>query len=93
MPEEMKKTRVAHSLILKNREALSMTGVLDVDSFDEQMVVAYTDEGELTIKGIGLHISKINLDSGDLSLDGKISSLIYSDDKPENKGLFSKLFK
>lgn len=93
MPEETKKIRVPHSLILKDRQALSVTGVLDVDSFDEQTVVAYTDQGELTIKGVGLHIIKINLDNGDLSLDGQISSLTYSEGKPVNQSLFSKLFK
>ncbi|MDQ5983803.1 MAG: Spore protein YabP [Eubacteriales bacterium SKADARSKE-1] len=93
MPEETKKAKVPHGLILKDRQALSITGVLDVDSFDEQTVVAYTDQGELTIKGAGLHIIKINLDNGDLSLDGQISSLAYSEGKHVNKSLFSKLFK
>lgn len=90
--EENKK--LTHNLILKSRKELSITGVVDVDSFDEETVIAYTDIGELTVKGENLHISKINLDTGDLFLDGTISSLSYSDDSCSKKqSLFSKIFK
>ena len=70
--EENKK--LTHNLILKSRKELSITGVVDVDSFDEETVIAYTDIGELTVKGENLHISKINLDTGDLFIDGTLSS-------------------
>lgn len=92
MPDENKVKKVSHNLILKDRESLSVTGVIDVDSFNEQNVIAYTDLGELTISGNNLHISKVNLDTGDLSLEGNISGLNYSDKKKE-VGLFAKLFK
>lgn len=92
MPDENKVKKVSHNLILKDRETLSVTGVIDVDSFNEQNVIAYTDMGELTISGTNLHISKVNLDTGDLSLEGNISGLNYSDKKKET-GLFAKLFK
>ncbi len=92
--QETTKTKMAHNLILKERNSLSIAGVLDVDSFDEETVTAYTEQGELTIKGENLHISKINLDSGDISLDGTISALIYSDNSATNKQSFlSRLFK
>ena len=66
MIEEKKDVKLSHNLILKERKSLNISGVLDVDSFDDNAVVAYTDLGELTIKGSNLHINKINLDSGDL---------------------------
>lgn len=93
MSEETKVKKMSHSLILKDRESLSVTGVIDVDSFNEQNVIVYTDIGELTIVGTSLHISKINLVSGDLSLEGHISGLNYSDNNKKETSLFAKLFK
>lgn len=92
MSEENKVKKMSHSLILKDRESLSVTGVIDVDSFNEQNVIVYTDLGELAIEGTNLHISKINLVSGDLSLEGHISGINYSEKKKETS-LFAKLFK
>ena len=92
MSNESMERKKSHSLILKDRSSLSMTGVVDVDSFNDQNVIAYTDMGELTVTGTDLHISKVNLDSGDLSLEGNISGLIYSDKKKET-GIFAKLYK
>lgn len=93
MSEEKKNVKLSHNLILKERKSLNITGVLDVDSFDDNAVVAYTDLGELTIKGSNLHINKINLDSGDLEIDGEVYSLEYAEDRPAEKGFFSKLFR
>lgn len=94
MPQEKLKTKMPHSLMLDNRKALSISGVSDVDSFDEQTVIAYTDQGELAIKGKGLHINKLNIDSGDLQIEGIIDSLSYSDNKSSSAGgFFSKLFR
>lgn len=91
--QENDKSKI-HDVILKNRKNLSITGVLDVDNFDEETVTTYTDQGELTIKGENLHISKINLDTGDITLDGTITALIYSDNIKLNKQNFlSRLFK
>lgn len=91
--QENDKSKI-HDVILKNRKNLSITGVLDVDKFDEETVTTYTDQGELTIKGENLHISKINLDTGDITLDGTITALIYSDNIKLNKQNFlTRLFK
>ena len=93
MIEEKKDIKLSHNLILKERKSLNISGVLDVDSFDDNAVVAYTDLVELTIKGSNLHINKINLDSGDLELDGEVYSLEYAEDRPAERGFFSKLFR
>lgn len=80
-------------MILEERKSLTVTGVSDVDSFDEQTVVAYTDLGELTVKGSSLHIEKIDLDAGELAIEGEISSLSYSD-RPGGKGsLLARIFR
>ncbi len=78
---------------LEDRSVLQVSGVKDVDSFDEQTVVAYTDLGELTIKGTSLHIEKLNVQTGDLALSGNIFGLVYSDDGGKKNGFFSRLFK
>ena len=93
MAEEKKSTKLPHNLILKGRKDLSISGVLDVDSFDELTIVAYTEMGKLTINGQSLHINKIDLESGDLELEGNIASLEYLEDKAAEKGFFARLFR
>lgn len=92
--EEKKSIKMPHSLILQDRGVLSVSGVADVDSFDEQTVVLFTDLGELTVKGTDLHINKLNVDTGELAIEGEITSMIYSEEKAASgNGFFSKLFK
>lgn len=94
MNEERSTVKLPHGLILENRKDLSLSGVLDVDSFDDQAVVAYTDIGELTVRGNDLHIGKLNLETGELSLTGEIVSMTYTNNQPSGKsGLFSKIFR
>lgn len=82
-----------HQLILEDRRALTVTGVSDVDSFDETAVVIYTDLGELSVHGEGLHINRLNVESGELTLEGKIQSMAYSEKPSGQGGFFSRLFK
>ena len=86
-----KKAGMPHNLILEDRKKLVVSGVEDVDSFDEQTVVAYTAVGELMIKGEGLHINKLSLETG--ALDGEIASLTYTENRSSNGSFFSKLFR
>ena len=90
---EYKDKTMPHSLILKDRKEISLTGVTDVDSFDENSIVAYTDFGELTIGGNNLHISTLNTETGELSSDGEISSMIYLDNRPRSEGFFKRVFR
>jgi sporulation protein YabP len=92
MTEEKKPAKVPHSLILENRRALTATGVSNVDSFDEQTIVAYTDLGELVIRGSKLQINKLNIETGELTLNGDITSMSYTENRPAG-GFFSRLFK
>lgn len=93
MTDAANKNTVPHNLIMQDRSSLSVSGVSDVDSFDEQTVVMYTNMGELTVKGDDLHINKLNVESGDIVMEGKIYSMSYSDDSPKSKSFLSKLFK
>lgn len=87
------KIKMPHSLIMKDRSQLTISGVTDVDSFDEVAIIAYTDYGELTVKGENLHISMLNIDTGELSIDGTVSSLTYLDNRPQSTSFFSKVFR
>lgn len=93
MTQQADRITLPHNLVLENREKLSLTGVTDVDSFDESTIVAYTDCGELTIGGENLHICKLNIEDGELKIEGNISSLNYLSNKPKSGGLFAKVFR
>ena len=93
MTEDKKILQMPHQLILEDRRALTVSGVSDVDSFDELTVVVYTDLGELTVKGENLHINRLNLASGELMLEGHIQSLVYTEVHSRSGGFFGRLFK
>lgn len=82
-----------HNVALEGRKKLTATGVSNVDSFDDQAIVAYTDLGELTIRGQGLKINHLNVETGELTVDGEVHSLIYTQNQPRSAGLLSKLFR
>ncbi len=82
-----------HTITLDKREKLSASGVMDVLSFDEENIVAQTDKGMLVIRGSNLHINNLNLDKGDLSVDGNISSLAYEEEGMGGSGFLRRLFK
>lgn len=88
-------TGVIQNLILENRGKLSISGVLDVLSFDDQVVVVETELGLLTVKGENIRINKLSIDTSEVIVEGEISYLAYSDkDVEKNKSSFmSKIFK
>ncbi len=81
-----------HSAILDDREKLTLTGVADVDSFDEQTIIVRTSMGELTVRGERLHISRLNTETGELNITGKIGAMAYTDDRVKS-GLISRMFR
>ena len=88
-------TSVIQNLILENRGKLSISGALDVLSFDDQVVIVETELGLLTVKGENLRINKLSIDTSEVIVEGDISSLTYSDSKTleKSKGsLISKIF-
>lgn len=87
------KLEKTHNLILEGRKRLNISGVEDVESFDEESVVVYTSKGLLIINGRELHIEKLSLDGGDLAIEGEIDSLRYEEETKEKGGLFTRLFK
>ncbi len=86
---------IVQNIVLENRNKLSVSGVKDVISFDDELVIIETELGLLTVKGNNLKINKLSIDTGDVSVEGEISNLGYSDPtkKSQEQGLFSKIFK
>lgn len=82
---------VPHQLILQDRMRLDLSGVTDVDTFDETAVVCRTALGRLTICGNDLHVQRLDLDGTALSVEGRINSLTYTDMK--KGGLIGRLFR
>ena len=68
-----------HNLILEDRSKLTLTGVTDVDCFDERMINLFTGLGELTIKGRNLHINDVSVETGDMTITGDIWLLQYGE--------------
>lgn len=88
-------TGVIQNLILENRGKLSISGVLDVLSFDDQVAIVETELGLLTVKGENIRINKLSIDTSEVIVEGDIASLTYSDKNTEKtKGsIMSKIFK
>jgi len=88
------KQQKVQNLILENREKLSISGVIDVESFNDECVIVDTELGVLTIKGEDLHINKLNLDNSELDIEGDICLLEYSDrEGGKSGGFWAKMFK
>ena len=94
---ENKTRESGHRLVIDEREYIEITGVLHVDSFDEEEITLETELGLLALRGEGLDIKELNLEAQRLTVEGLVLEVVYSDDGPgikdKSKGLFSKLFR
>ena len=89
--DEAKQNAKPHSLNIENRTKLSLSGVDDVSGFDENTIILTTSLGDLTVRGDGLHIDRIDLDIGQLEVRGHIRELSY-DEPVQSSSLWTKLF-
>ncbi len=90
------KSETVHNVILENRKKISVSGVDDVESFNEEEIVLHTKEqGILLIKGASLHINRLSIDTGDVNITGEINAMEYLavSLKSKGSGFFGKLFK
>lgn len=71
LPEEQ------HHILLEHRSRLAVSGVEEVDRFDENELVLSTCQGQLVIRGSGLHIEQLSLDGGELRVEGTIDAMSY----------------
>ncbi len=85
-----------HKITMSNRSMCLVSGVKDVLSFDVHEVLLETEQGMLTMKGDDLHVSRLSLDQGEVDVDGRIDSLIYSEVSgfgQKGESLLAKLFR
>ena len=93
MAEDKRKTG-RHTLHMEEREKVRIGGVLEVLSFDEEGIMLETTCGMLMLKGAGLHMGKLDLDAGDVTVDGSIDRITYSDGSfTEKHSILGKLFR
>ena len=68
-----------HRLVINNRKTGTVTGVLDVLSFDLNEILLETEQGMLMVKGTDMHVNRLNLEKGEVDLAGNIDNISYSD--------------
>ena len=80
-------TEKNHTLILENRQRAALTGISEVLQFDENQVVLLTEGGEIALTGEGLHVTKLMLEEGQLTVNGRLDGIFYSQ-PARRRGLF-----
>ena len=89
------KTDCINNVIMENRKKISVSGVEDIESFNEEQIILYTCNGVLIINGNGMHISKLSIDNGETTITGEFNALTYNDayGKKDKSGILSRLFR
>jgi len=88
-PTQSQALEKPHSISLESREKLTVTGVMDVESFDENLIVLDTVRGVLLVRGQDLHLQLLSLEGGQAVVDGLVDSLSYEEER--KGGLFGRL--
>lgn len=91
MPNEANHT-IPHELKLENRARLCVSGVQEVESFDESAIVLHTSMGVLLVRGEGLHLQTLSIDGGQVAVNGTVSALSYAE-APRPGGFFRRLLR
>ncbi len=87
-------SNIVQNVILENRKKLTLTGIKDVLSFDDEIIVVESELGLLNIKGMDLKVNKISVETGDVVIEGTIKMIEYSDkDISPKQSLVSKIFR
>lgn len=93
---EEKQSQGTHKVTVNGRHSGTISGVSDVLSFDLNEIVLATTQGMLMIRGQELHMNRLTLEKGEVDIEGKVDSLVYSDnveDKRKGESLLGRLFR
>ena len=82
-----------HNITILSRKHMEIGGAVSVLSFDDEQVVLKTSMGICCVQGRGLNVSKLDLDGGDVFIEGQIVSLYYPTETEEKQGFFARIFK
>lgn len=74
--------QMPHRLALDNRKQLTVTGVTEVVSFDENAIMLRTGQGDLLIQGSGLQLRQLSLEGGQVAVDGSVAAMVYEEPRP-----------
>lgn len=92
LPVDTKPSGDSHRVSLLDRAQLQISGVREVISFDEDMVLLQTVCGTMKIEGSAMHVSALNVDRGELVLDGRVDGIRYEGDGAAKSGFWGRLF-
>ena len=94
-PKTTSKADSIHNVIMENRKKISVSGVEDIESFNEEQIILYTCHGVLVITGSSMHISKLSIDNGETTITGEFSALTYNDSygKKDKSSILARLFR
>ena len=93
MEEKRNELKSAHSILIDERERIKVSGVTDVDSFDENEIILYTSDGGVVLSGEDFKINRLNVESGDVEIEGFINEIKYTNLTQTSGGFWSKIFK
>lgn len=82
-----------HAVVMEDRKTLQISGISEVNSFDDEAVVLSSSLGELTVRGSGLKIAEFDRETTRLFLEGRVSALFYSDNTKQAGSVFKRIFK
>ena len=95
--EELSSTaRRPHKMSMVNRKTCTLTGVKDVIAFDVSEIILETDMGILQIRGKDLHVKRLTLEKGEVDVEGRIDSFLYTEQgslQAKSESFFSRLWK
>lgn len=89
----MEDNHVNQNIIMENRKRLSVSGVKEVVTFDDETLLLISVLGKITVKGEGLHIESYNTESGDLTVSGTFHAVVYMSDDKTSGGFISRFFR
>lgn len=92
MTENKPRKENTHGVKIAARLKTEISGVTEVESFDEGSVVLHTSCGEMTIEGEGLHVGTLDMERGIVEVDGKVNGIYYNDGAPQKRGLRARFF-
>lgn len=76
----------SHKLSLMDRGRLELTGIKDVGTFDEKEMTLFSERGKMLIKGEQLHVEKLDLGTGEVSVNGRVDSIQYQNKAVKSQG-------
>lgn len=86
-------TKRLHSVRIDNAKQMTLTGITEVRSFSDDLVLLKSDCGGIEIKGKNLVVQKFDTEEGTAALDGEITCFRYTGGGSDKGGFIKRLFK